>query len=160
MLSPQFHDDYHDFIRLLTFANSDFYTGLIIDKAVHDFKDSIQPYLEQAKLMVDGRNYPKANSIYASIEKKKMDAEFQLVYHMEYGFSLYCAGDYAKAISHFSKISDPAFMVIADYFVAQSYLKSGNKPKALGYFQVILESKDESKYSYLSKLTLEKINKK
>ena len=160
MLSLQFHDDYHDFIRLLTFANSDFYTGLIIDKAVHDFKDSIQPYLEQAKLMVDGRNYPKANAIYASIEKKNMDSELQIVYHMEYGFSLYCAGEYTKAISHFSKITDPAFMVIADYFVAQSYLKSGNKPKALSYFQVILDSKDESKYSYLSKLTLEKINKK
>jgi tetratricopeptide (TPR) repeat protein len=160
MLAPQFRDDYHDFIRLLTFANSDFYTGLVIDKAVHDFKDSIQPYLEQAKLMVDGHNYPKANAIYASIENKKMDAELQTVYQMEYGFSLYCAGEYAKAINRFSKITDPAFMVIADYFIAQSYLKSGNKPKALIYFKAILDSKDESKYSYLSKLAVEKIVKK
>jgi len=133
---------------------------LVIDKAVHDYKDSIQPYLEQAKLMVDGHNYAKANAIYASIETKKMDAELQTVYEMEYAFSLYCAGAYAKAIAKFNKVNDPAFIVISGYFIGQCYLKSGNRPKAVNYFNGILNSKDESKYSYLSKLTMDKLAKK
>ncbi len=160
MLAPEFKDDFHDFTRLLTFTNSDFYSAQIIDKALHDYKDSIQPYLEQAKLMADGHNFRRANSIYASLESRKMDTAAANEYRLEYGFSLYCAGEYTKAIAKFNLISDPAFAGIKNYFLGQSYLKSGNKMKAMGYFKLLSDSSDPTKYGYLASLQMGKLIKK
>lgn len=157
MLAPEFKDDYHDFVQLLSFANSDFYTGLVVDKAMKDYKDSIQPWMEEAKLMVDGHNYAKANTVYAALENKKMSEELKTVNNLEYGFSLYCAHDYAKAIIRFKKISDPVFAPLANYFLGQCSLKSGNKNNAIAYFKLVMDNKGQTKYGYLASLQMDKM---
>ena len=48
-------------------------------------------------------------------------------------------------------------LAVPYYFLGQSYLKSGNKAKAIEYFQLIVAGKDESKYAYLAKVMLDKM---
>jgi|GEM_PF-2681521 len=160
MLATEFKGDYNDFTQLLTFSNSDFYTGLLTDKAMHDYKDSILPYLASAELMVLGHNYTKANTIYEKLEKKKMDTVVKMEYQLQYAYSLYCAGQYAKAANKFielHKIADPAIAAMTYYFMGRCYLKLGERDKAISYLQAVLNSNDESKYTYLTKLQLEKL---
>ena len=163
MLAAEFRDDYYDFAKLLTFSNSDFYTGLIAERAMHDYKDSILPYMAEAELMVLGHNYTKANTIYASLEKMKLDPQVENEYKLQYAYSLYCNGAYMKALSKWedlNQVTDPAFFAVTNYFMGECYLKIGNKSKATSYFQTLVSSTDESKYSYLAKLQLEKLYKK
>ena len=163
MLAPEFKDDYNDFAKLLTFSNSDFYTGLIAERAMHDYKDSILPYMVEAELMVLGHNYTKANSIYASLEKMKLDPQAENEYKLQYAYSQYCNGAYMKALTKWeelNRVTDPAYFAVTNYFMGQCYLKIGNKNTASRYFQTLVSSTDESKYSYLAKLQLEKLYKK
>jgi hypothetical protein len=163
LLWNDFKDSYNDFFQLLNFPISDFYTALIVEKAMQDHKDSIQPYLVGAELMVHAHNYTKANAIYASLEKKKVAGALQVEYQLQYAFSLYCAGEYAKAQSKWSglaQLPDATLSSMTTYFLGACALKSGNKEKAVEYFQKLASSKDETKYAFLSKLQLEKLGKK
>jgi len=163
MLSPEFKDSYNDFAKLLTFSNSDFYTMLITDRAMHDYRDSILPYMAAAEMSILGHNYAKANRIYAGLEKSKLDTVVGNEYKLQYAYSLYSSGEYVKALAKWNelnKVQDPAFFAVTNYFIAQCHLKSGNKNKALIYLHALTESNDESKYGYLAKLELEKLSKK
>jgi hypothetical protein len=163
MLSPTFKDDYNDFTQLLTFSNSDFYTALITEHGMKVYKDSLLPYLAAAELMVLSHNYPKANSIYAQLEKKKIEGEAKMEYQLQYAFSLYCAKEYTKSLAKWLELNknpDKVLSVMGDYFIAQSYLKSGNKTKGLMYLQKVLDSTDETKYAYLAKVEAQKWIKK
>jgi tetratricopeptide (TPR) repeat protein len=163
MLASDFRDDYSDFARLLTFSNSDFYTGLLTERAMHDFKDSVLPSLAYAELMVLGHNYQKANTVYASLDKKKMQRDAALEYMLQYAFSLYCSKEYTKALPKWLELNknpDPVLSPMSSYFIGQCYLKSGNKPKALGYFQTLIDTDTGTKYGYLAKLQMQKSMKK
>jgi TolA-binding protein len=130
---------------------------------MHDYRDSILPYLAHAELMVLGHNYAKANTIYASLEKRKLESEAELEYKLQYAFSLYCAKEYTKSLAKWAELNknqDVTLSAMTNYFMGECHLKSGNKTKAAGYFQVLIESSDQSKYGYLAKLQLEKLVKK
>ena len=160
MLASEFKDDYNDFTHLLTFSNSDFYTGLLTDKAMHEYKDSLLPYLASAELLVLSHNYPKANTIYAQLEKKKMDTVVKMEYQLQYAYSLYCGGQYVRAINKFielHKIADPGIAAMTYYFMGRCYLKLGERDKAISYLQAVVSGNDESKYTFLAKLQLEKL---
>ncbi len=163
MIAPWFKDDYNDFKRLLTYSNSDFYSGLILEKAISEHKDSIMPYLMEAQLLVNGHNYTKANKLYATVEKMTMNADLRNEYLLQYAFSLYCAGEYGKAQSKWGELSneqDPIFVAMSNYFLGNCALRMGRKDTARKYFQTVIESKDQTKYAYLSKLQLEKLSGK
>jgi tetratricopeptide (TPR) repeat protein len=46
------------------------------------------------------------------------------------------------------------------YFMGRCYLKLGERDKAISYLQAVLNANDESKYTLLIKLQLEKLSKK
>jgi tetratricopeptide (TPR) repeat protein len=160
MLSENFKGTYNDFIKLLSFSNNSFYAGLIAERAMQDFKDSAQPYIQTAKFLVDGHNFAKANSYYAAAEKKKMTDDLMLEYQVQYAFALYCAGKYTSALGRWNGLAQmggAAIFPIATYFLGQCYIKSGNTDKAKSCFQALVNSKDLSKYVYLAQLRLEKL---
>jgi tetratricopeptide (TPR) repeat protein len=163
MLSKYFTEDYDGFISLLKFSVSDLFIGLVAERAMHDYKDSMQPYLIATQVMMHDRNYAKANTVFATLENKITDGDTKIDYQIQYAFSLYCAGDYAKAIGHWSALNKtpiPFLFATSNYFLGASYLKSGNKEKAKTYFQTLVASSDQTKYAYLAKIQLDKLGSK
>ena len=161
MLSDSFKDDYAGFIYLLSRPiGNQFFSGLILDKAMTDFKDKTLPYTVSASAMVSMHNYKKANEIYAAVENK-VDTNLRHNLQTEYAYSLYLAKEYPQAIKKWSALGhDEGTVSLADYFIGQCYLKSGDADKAKSYFQKAVEIADSTQYSYLAKLQLEKLGVK
>jgi tetratricopeptide (TPR) repeat protein len=97
------------------------------------------------------------------LTKKKMQRDAALEYMLQYAFSLYCSKEYTKALPKWLELNknpDPVLSPMSSYFIGQCYLKSGNKPKALGYFQTLIDTDTGTKYGYLAKLQMQKSMKK
>lgn len=158
MVAGGFKDDYNGFRYIFSIpTGSDFYRALILEKAIRDFKKDEISYVSAAQNMLFGKNYPKAVELFAELLKINAGKK-DMYYQLEYAWALYCAKEYPKAITtlnDYQKITDPSALPVIYYFLGQCHLKSGNKDMAVSYFQKVVKSKDDSKYSYLAKLQLE-----
>jgi tetratricopeptide (TPR) repeat protein len=164
MMSPEFTDDYNGLMMLLNYNLNDFSTKLIASRAIHDYVDSIDPYVITIQVLINDKHYAKANEL-LSIITQNYPGRQDLLYY--YAYSLYRAGEYKIALAKWNQFAEAVkkiksvplnldtYLAAPNYFTGQCYLKSGNKSKALEYFKMIVASKDESKYAYLAKVQLE-----
>ncbi len=164
MVSKKFTNDYSGIMGLLNYNLNDFGTKLLAERAIHDYKDSVTPYIIAVQVLINDKDYKKANELLSTLVKKYPAAKDILYYS---GYCLYAAGDYKAALQHWSKyteavkITHPAdqdiYLAAPYYFTGASYLRSGNKEKAIEYFKLIVAGKDDSKYAYLAKVQLDNL---
>lgn len=164
-VTNEFTDDYKGIMSLLNFNLNDFDTKLIAERAMHDYKDSALPYAIAIQVMINDKQYAKANEL-LTVFTKKYPGQNNILYY--YGYSLYSIANYKAAIDTWNqyvqvvkkaKTGQPdidAYLAAPYYFLGQSYLKTGNKAKALEYFKLIDAGQDESKYAYMAKIMLDK----
>ena len=166
MASKDFASDYNGSMQLLNYNLNDFSTKLLAGRAIRDYVDSIDPYIIMVQALINDKQYTKANEL-LSIITKNYPGRDDLLYY--YAYSLYRAADYQTAMLKWSqyaeaikkikspKLSLDSYLAAPNYFIGQCYLKSGNKEKALEYYNMIVTGKDESKYAYLAKVQLDKL---
>ena len=166
MSSKSFTLNYKSMMTLLNYNISDFGSKLLIRRLVADYKDSIAPYLIAVPVLLNDKNYNEASALLQVLYEMVPD-ESNILYY--YGYSEYCAGHYEKAIQMWSryvevkkktnapKVAMDGYLATPYYFLGQSHLKSGDKSKAKEYFELILAGKDESKYAYMAKVTLDRM---
>jgi tetratricopeptide (TPR) repeat protein len=166
MVTDEFTEDYNGMMTLMSNGLNDYSTKLICERLIHDYPDSTVPYIIEAQVLINDKQYAMANGLLKTFTQKHPSQTDVLYY---YGYSLYNAGDYKTAIDKWTAYLPVAkksqqdvakqdmALAVPYYFLGQSYLKSGNKAKALEYFKLIVAGRDESKYAYLAKVMLDKV---
>jgi len=161
MLAPTFKSEYKDLVPLLGFASSELYMALITDRYIADYRDSVLPSMIKTERLFIGHDYTKAITVYEATGSKKLKPEIQTPYQIQYAIALYRTKQYDKAITQWTalKASDAAIgsRALCIYFLAQSYLKAGNKEKAKATFQELVARDEDNKYVGWAKELLKKL---
>ena len=135
--------------------------ALITDRYIADYRDSVLPSMIKTERLFIGHDYTKAITVYEATGSKKLKPEIQTPYQIQYAIALYRTKQYDKAITQWTalKASDAAIgsRALCIYFLAQSYLKAGNKEKAKATFQELVARDEDNKYVGWAKELLKKL---
>lgn len=154
-------ETYHGLLSLLTYHIGDYGARLITTRLRHDFADSTLPWIIEAQILLNDKRYKDAAALLTSfMDRHGATTEAQ----QYYAYALYQSGEHKAAITAWDKylnmqkkagnISDST-LAVPYYYTARSYWLIGDKTRSGDYFAKILAGKDDSKYAYLAKLSME-----
>lgn len=152
---------YHGLLSLLTYRIGDYGARLVTTRLRHDFADSTLPYIIEAQILINDKRYKDAADLLATFTARHTATTETQRY---YAYALYQSGQLAAATTAWQRyiameqkagnISD-SVLAVPYYYIARALWLSGDKSQAGDYFAKILAGKDDSKYAYLAKLSLE-----
>lgn len=139
--------------------------GIYTDMAQYDNAiDVLKPYssrrnafgfqcaFQEAQILVKKKDFAQADSLYASLASEKTAGAIAEEAAFRRGELFYTNGDYTKAAPLFEdyikKYRGGQFYTASLYFAADSLAKSGNRGRAVLYFQQLADSADNSTYKY------------
>ncbi|MBS1683139.1 MAG: tetratricopeptide repeat protein [Bacteroidetes bacterium] len=158
-------DTYNGLMSLLTYRIGDYGARLVTTRLRHDFADSTLPYIIEAQILINDKRYNDAASLLAGFMNSHTASADMQEY---YAYALYQSGDHKKSIAAWAKYielqkqagnTSDSILAVPYYYTARAYWLSGDKTKAGDYFGKILAGKDDSKYAYLAKLSLDALKK-
>lgn len=154
-------ETYHGLLSLLTYRIGDYGARLVTTRLRSDYADSVLPYIIETQILINDKRYKDAAGLLAAFMKIHAASPEVQQY---YAYALYQSGDHIASIAAWAKYIDlqkkagntsDSVLAVPYYYTARAYWVSGDKVKAGDYFSKILAGKDDSKYAYLAKLSME-----
>lgn len=147
--------DYHKTVNMNV---PEAYKALVHTRAVRQFADC-EPYMRYGIQQTRIRNYSAAVQFLEEGEQcaKLLDVDKHEYWRMCYGYALYRAGMYERAMEAFKllRASKDAFRVnVAIYFTAMALEKLNSMHEVKANYQSIIDSRAENKYKVLAKYRL------
>lgn len=154
-------DTYHGLLSLLTYHIGDYGARLVTTRLRHDFADSVLPFIIEAQVLINDKRYKDAATLLDGYMAKHRPTDDVQLY---YAYALYQSAEYKTSIAAWSVYIDQqkragntadSTLAVPYYYIGRACWRMGDRQKAGDYFAKILAGKDDSKYAYLAKLSLE-----
>lgn len=147
-----------DYSALIRTDIPDYYKVLIHQRAVKQFPQSCEPFLQYGVFESFIKNYPAAIQFLEEGEHCNMDSSQLAYWQLNYGFALYQSGQYKSSLLRWQPLlrSGNKFMAqAAEYFTAKILLEQKQNQLAKTYLEKISASDTDTKYVTLANYLLQ-----